>query len=166
MKKILILTLGIYLVSCHRNDRPPMSTGLEGKPLPSFDVLLNDSSTHLNTADIPKGKSIVVLYLSPQCPYCRSELASILKNLPSMGDTKFYVFTNWPFQQFKALCTYYRLDKYPNVVAGQDYRNAFASQYPLAAVPFTAFYDKNKNLDKAFVGLMPIEQIKNLEAKN
>lgn len=167
MKQILILTLGIYLVSCHnRTYRPPLTTGLEGKPIPSFSVLLSDSSTILNTADIPKGRPIVLLYISPQCPYCRAELTSILKNMSTLGDTKFYVFTNWPFRQFKAFYTYYQLGKYQNIVAGQDYANALSHHYPLPGVPFTAFYDKNKNLDKAFAGLMRIDQIKSLEAKN
>jgi thiol-disulfide isomerase/thioredoxin len=167
MKKLLILSLSLYLFACHnRNDRPAMPTGQEGKPLPSFDVLLSDSSTRLNTADIPKGKPIVLLYLSPACPFCRAELSSILKNMSALSDTRFYVFTNWPFRQFKNFYKHYQLYKYKNIVAGQDYANAFATHYPLPAVPFTAFYDKNKNLDKAFIGLMPIEQIKSLENKN
>ncbi len=147
MKQIVIIALSIDLLSCHnRNDRPALPTGLEGKPLPSFDVLLSDSSTRLNTANIPKGKPIVLLYLSPECPYCRAELASILKNMPALRDTRFYIFTNWPFQQFKTFYTHYQLNKYENIVAGQDYANAFSTHYPLQAVPFTAFYDKNKNL--------------------
>jgi thioredoxin-related protein len=166
MKKTLILLVALYLVSCHRYDRPPIQTGLEGKPLPSFDVLLSDSSTRLNTTDIPKGKQFVLLYLSPQCPYCRAELTSILKNMSSMQDTRFYVFTNWPFRQFKSFYSEYHLDNYQNIVAGQDYANAFATHYSLPGVPFTAFYDKNKNLTKAFLGVMPIEQIKSIEAKN
>src|SRR5258708_26803846 len=117
MKKILILALSVYLLGCHnRNDRPVMPTGLEGKPLPSFDVLLSDSSTRLNTADIPKGKPIVLLYLSPECPYCLAELTTILNNMSSLGDTRFYIFTTWPFRQFKAFYTHYQLEKYHNIV--------------------------------------------------
>lgn len=167
MKQLFVLALSICLFACHnRNDRSPVRTGLEGKPIPSFEVLLSDSSTRLNTADIPAGKPIVLLYLSPQCPFCRAELTSILKNMSSLKDTRFYVFTNWPFKQFKSFYTHYQLDKYQNIVAAQDYTNAFIHHYPLPAVPFTAFYDKNKNLNKAFIGLMPIEQIQNLERIN
>lgn len=167
MKKVLVLMLGFYLMSCHnRNNRTATRTGLEGKPIPSFDILLSDSTTHLNTADIPTGRPVVLLYLSPVCPFCRAELTSILKNMSSLKNTQFYVVTNWPFPQFKSFYTHYQLNKYPNIVAGQDYANALGAHYPLQAVPFTAFFDKKNHLDKAFVGLMPIEQIKHLESED
>ncbi len=155
------------MLGCHnRTERPALLTGQEGKPLPFFDLLLIDSSTRLNTANIPQGKPIILLYVSPQCPYCAAELASILKNISTLGDTKFYVFTNWPFRQFKLFYKHFGLDKYPNIVAGQDYTNAFMHHYSVPGVPFTAFYDKNKKLEKAFVGLLSIEEIKKVEMKN
>lgn len=162
MKKISIIILSIVLLSCHRNYRPPIKTGFEGQTLPSFNLLLSDSSTHLNTGDIPKGQPIVMLFLSPQCPYCRAELTGILKNISSFNGVKFYVFTNWPFTQFKSFYTTYELSKYKNIVAGQDYTNFFLTHFSAMGVPYTAIYNKNKKLSKAFMGIMPAEQIKEL----
>ena len=162
MKKaiILFLSASVCLLSCHPNDRPAIKTGFEGKPLPSFSLLLSDSTTSLNTLDIPKGQPIVLLYFSPQCPFCRAEIADIIRNITTMKDVRFYLFTNWPFRTFKGFYKHYQLDKYPNIVAGQDSANYFARYFQAAVVPYTAVYSKNKLLEQAFMGRMDARQIK------
>jgi thiol-disulfide isomerase/thioredoxin len=161
MKKVVILLLGVFLISCHnRNNRPALKTGFEGKPLPSFNILLPDSMTQINTASIPRGKPVVLFFFSPECPYCRAQLSSILKNMSTLSGIRFYVFTNYPFNEFKSFYTYYQLGKYSNIVAGQDYRDFFFQHFRPSGIPYTAIYTGDKRMEKAFLGLMPVEQIK------
>jgi len=160
VKKVIALFLALCLFSCHPNDRPAIKTGFEGKPLPAFSLLLIDSSTSFNTHDIPKGEPIVLLFFSPQCPFCRAEISDIIKNISTMSRVRFYLFTNWPFRTFKSFYSHYQLNKYPNIVAGQDEKNYFLNHFKTIGVPFTVVYTKDKILQKAFVGRMNADQIK------
>jgi len=162
MKRTIIVVLSLCLLSCHWNYRRPIKTGLEGTELPSFNILLSDSTTRINTASIPEGKSIVMLFFSPQCPYCRAEMASIMKNIGTMGGIRFYIFTNFPFEQFKTFAEHYQFDKYANIVAGQDYTNFFMQHFKPSGIPYTAIYTKDKKLNQAFMGLIPADQIKSV----
>jgi len=162
MKRIIIVGLSLCLLSCHRNYRPAIKTGFEGTTLPAFNILLSDSTTQLNTASIPEGKSIVMLFYSPQCPYCRAEMTNIMKNMSTMAGIRFYIFTNFPFGQFKAFAEHYQFYKYANIVAGQDYTNFFMEHFKPLGIPYTAIYTKDKKLNQAFMGLMPADQIKSI----
>jgi len=166
MKRIIIVVLSLCLFSCHRNYRPAIKTGFEGTALPSFNILLSDSTTQINTSSIPEGTSIVMLFFSPQCPYCRAEMTNIMKNISTLGAIRFYIFTNFPFRQFKAFSEHYQFDKYANIVAGQDYTNFFFRHFKPLGIPYTAIYTKDKKLNKAFMGLMPAEQIKSVAENN
>lgn len=163
MKKIVIFSLLIYLCSC--NERPPLKTGLEGKPLPSFNLLLNDSSTYLNTSDIPAGKPVVLFYFSPRCPYCRAQMDEIVGDISSLKDIRFYIFTTWPFSEMKRFYNHYQLQKYSNVTVGVDYKNYFLDHFKADAVPYIALYWKDKTLDKAFMGKIDVSQIKEITEK-
>ena len=158
-------SLSFCFFSCNRTYRPPVKTGFEGKSLPSFELLLSDSTTSLNTSDIPNGKPVVLLFFSPRCPFCRAEIGDILKNISELRSIRFYLLTNWPFRQFKGFYTYYQLSKYSNIVAGQDYKDFFLGHFKPIGVPFTMIYGKDMKLNKAFVGPVTAEQIKEVSGK-
>jgi len=160
MKKILIpLLLSSGLFACRRDFRPVLKTGFEGEPIPKFNILSSDSSTVLNTADIPKGAPIVLMYFSPTCPYSQAEMNNIIKNISTLKKIQFCVLTNSPFAQLKKFCSYYGLSRYPNIIAGEDFDNFFLGHYEPIGVPFTLIFNSNKTLKKAFVGTMSSVQI-------
>ena len=66
--KYLSLTIIIAIFSgCYSTE--PEKTGLEGKIMPSFKLLLEDSITYVDTKNIPIGKPVVLFYYGPHCPY-------------------------------------------------------------------------------------------------
>jgi len=160
MRLILFcLVLSISLVSCYRK-LPPLRTGMEGKPIPAFNLLLRDSSTVVNMGALPKGKPVVLVFISPNCPFCRAEVDGIVKNMATLKDIQFYVFTNWPLQMMKAFSDHYQLNKYPNVTVGYDYTDFFQTHFRVGGVPYTAIYTKENTLTKAFAGKLDSRQIK------
>lgn len=126
-------------------------TGMEGRLLPSFDLLLPDSVTHFNTANIPTGKPFVVIGFEPFCSHCQAETQDIIKNIRQLKDISIYYVTPYPFWQMRSFYKHYRLIQYPNIIMGRDLRNAFFSQFRSNTVPYTAIFDAQKRLKKAFL---------------
>jgi hypothetical protein len=106
-----------------------------------------------------------MLSFSPECPYCRAEMTSILKDSTNLKGIRFYFFTSWPFKEYKHFYDGNRMNRFPYVVTAQDYQNFFYSHFKGAGIPYTAIYDKNRNLKSAFIGRMTADQIKR-EAEN
>ena len=156
---LLILCLSLF-ICCHRNDFP--RTGMEGKPMPSLNVLNSDSTAYLNTTNIPKGKPVVLLLFDPYCPYCRAETEDILKNMKSMQDVRFYLFTSSPYNDMKAFYKNFALNKYKNVTVGVDTGFALIKYFKIGGVPFTAIYTDEKILKQTFSGKIEAKVIKDV----
>src|SRR5688500_5572501 len=118
MKKLSFLILVAGLAGCF--GKPPVvNTGLEGKPIPSFKLLLMDSTTQINTNDIGSGKPVVLLLISHHCTYCRALTDDIIQNVKSLTDIRFYMLSSFPFHEIKQYCDQYKLKDYSNIVVGQ-----------------------------------------------
>jgi thiol-disulfide isomerase/thioredoxin len=158
--KYLIFIAVIFGAGCY--EREPIKTGKEGSSIPSFDLLLPDSVSSINTGNIPNGQTNVLIYFGPHCPYSRAQIEDILSNIQTFKDVRFYLFTNWPFRDMKNFYLDYRINKYPNIIMGEDYANYFTKYFDAQGVPYLAFYDKNKRLIKAFVGKIDYRQIRKI----
>lgn len=163
MKNALFCLVIITLAGCFGKE--PEITGHEGKSLPSFKLLLEDSATYFDTKNIPNGNPVVLFYFGPHCPYSKSQMEEIINNMESLKDVRFYVFTTWPFEQLKQFDSFYQLRKYPNIVTGIDFTNFFFNYFGAQGVPYIAIYGKDKKLRKAFIGKVNGKQIKDV-AKN
>jgi hypothetical protein len=158
MKQIFIFVIIAILCGCYSKE--PEDTGFEGKPMPSFKILLIDSITYMDTKNIPKGKPVVLLYIGTHCPYSRAQIEEIMNEMNSLKNIQFYVFTESPFKELKKLSTHYRLDKYANIKAGYDYTHFFRNHFKITGVPYVAIYGKDKKLKKAFEGKIYSKEIK------
>jgi thiol-disulfide isomerase/thioredoxin len=125
-------------------------TGMEGRLLPSFDLLLPDSLTHLNTATIPTGKTFVVIGFEPWCAHCQAETEDIIKNIQQLKDVSIYYVTPYPFWQMKVFYQHFKLAQYPNITIGKETRDSFLRYFKAPAFPFTAVFDSKKRLKQAF----------------
>ncbi|HEX9512833.1 MAG TPA: thioredoxin fold domain-containing protein [Puia sp.] len=160
MKNIAILLLLASLSGCL--GKAHEKTGLEGKPLPSFNLFLMDSTTYFNTNSIPTGKPIALFYFSPSCPYCRAQTEEIVEHMKKLKDINFYIFTTAPFTELKSFYDYYQLKKYPNVTVGLDYTSFFGNYFKAQGVPYMAIYNNNKRLKQVLVGKTEISVIKDI----
>jgi len=151
MKTIVTIALIGLFASC--KSRP------NGEIFPSFDILLADSVTRLNTSAIKSGDPIVLLYFSPDCEHCQKETESILQNLPAMKDIRFYFVTNDPFDRLKTFNGYYKLDRYPNIVLGRDEHFFLLRYFKGVYPPYMVLYDRRKQQRAAYQGDIPIDSI-------
>jgi len=127
-------------------------TGMEGRLLPSFQLLLPDSVTKLNATEIPTGKPFIVIGFSPWCTHCQAETRDILAHIGQFKNVNIYYVTPYPFWQMKTFYKAFHLEKYPNIVMGKEVtKNVFLSYFQAPGVPYTAVFDAQKRLKSAFV---------------
>jgi thiol-disulfide isomerase/thioredoxin len=161
MKKSLIVFLLAGICGCF-NRQPAIKTGFEGKPIPSFDLLLADSTTHFNTNTIPNGKPVVFFLFQPWCPYCKAQTEAMLKHIQSVKDIHFYLLTTSSYSQFKQFYDRYKLNKYPNITAGIDGSRFFGTYFQAKGVPYQAIYDQNRRLKRVLIGPSDMNLIKEI----
>ncbi len=147
----------ITFTALHTNPRE--KTGLEGKLLPTFSMLLKDSSTYLNTVDIPAGKPFVIFIFSPTCPHCQAEMTEIIHHIDQLKNTNFYLVTAAPFNEMKAFYERYGLSEYKNITIGRDPKNSFLAYFKTNLIPYTAIYNTQKRLIQAFPGRVDINTL-------
>ena len=158
MKKTMIALLVIGVSGCYQN--PVAKNDLEGKSMPSFNILLKDSMTSVNTNSIPIGKPSVLLYVGTHCAYSRAEMQNIVDNIKELKDIHLYIFTTDKFGAMKDFSEHYQLDKYPNITMGVDTGGVFGKYISAIGVPYTAIYTKDKKLQKLFPGTIKVGVIK------
>jgi thiol-disulfide isomerase/thioredoxin len=142
-----------------------IKTGMEGRLLPSFDLLLPDSVTHFNTADIPTGQPFIVIGFSPWCTHCQGETVDIIKNMGRLRNTHIYYMTAYPFGEMKIFYNYFKLAKYPNITMGRDGKNYFLPYFKAGGVPYIAIFDSKKRLKQVLSGQIEAEKMAQLVAE-
>lgn len=158
MKFLAYTILLVFMASCF--GKKPDLTGKEKTVIPSFPILLPDSTTWLNTKDIKEGENFVVFLFGPHCPYSKAEMKDIVDNSKKLNDIQFYVITPYPFNQMKQFYTTYKLNQYPNIHTAIDPNNFFGKYMGAKGVPYLAIYGKDKKLKKVFKGITSVYEIK------
>jgi thiol-disulfide isomerase/thioredoxin len=157
MKKYFSLILFGTIVACtHPNKDMTFS---EVSTLPSFNLVLIDSSTIFNTRDISAGKPVILIYFSPDCEDCQAQIRSLLKNIDFLKNSKIVLLTPMPFNELKRFYISFQLTNFKNITVGEDYEYAFGKLFKPTRFPFTAIYNGQKQLVKLYSGIIHITQI-------
>lgn len=143
-----------------------ITTGMEGRLLPAFDLLLPDSTTHFNTADIPAGRPFIVIGFSPFCTHCQAETRNIIKNMQLVKNIPIYYVTGDPFGQMNLFYKVFKLSQYPNIVMGWDEKFYFLRYFKAKGIPYTAIFDSKKRLKQVFQGEAKADTLARLAAEN
>jgi len=157
MKPYILIFILALLTGCF--GATPEKTGLEGKSLPVFNLLLTDS-TVINTSNIPAGKPMAFFFFSPYCPHCRAQTKEITEDMDRLKDIQFYFVSSFPMPDLKAFSKEFNLKKYPNITIGIDSANIGAEYFEIMGVPYMAIYGKDKRLNKTFMGKIYSSQLK------
>jgi thiol-disulfide isomerase/thioredoxin len=158
MKNITLLILITSLAGCYGKN--PEKTGREGKPVPSFTLLLTDSTSYFTTSNIKPGRPVVLFYFGSHCPFSRAQMEEIIEDMEALKEIKFYLFTSESFAKMKDFYSHYQLNKYPNITVGLDFKNFFSNYFEAKGVPYMAIYGKDLKLKEAFIGKIYGSQIK------
>ena len=159
-RQILGVLFIALLFSCHQDHYRQITTGLEGKSIPAFDILLPDSITHVSIDKVRSNQPVVLFYFDPGCQYCQAEMRDITDNIRSLQHIQFYIFSSQPFGEMIQFYKTFQLNKYQNLCVGMDYKEAFKELFSPEGVPYTAIYSRDKKLTKAFLGGIGSQQIK------
>jgi len=151
-KNIICLPLVILTIACTNYPSAADYSLPPGTALPVCNLLLTDSTTYLNTAQIPEGKPFVLFLFGPQCPYSKAQIKDFTANITELGEVPIYVVTPYSFQAMKQFYQSYHLDRYPNITTATDYKNTLAAAFHIKAVPYIAVFDDQKKLKTAFTG--------------
>jgi thiol-disulfide isomerase/thioredoxin len=143
-----------------------ITTGMEGRLLPAFDLLLPDSTTHFNTADIPAGRPFIVIGFSPFCTHCQAETREIIKNMQLVKNIPIYYVTGDPFGQMSLFYKAFKLSRYPNIAMGWDQKSSFLRYFKARGIPYTAIFDSKKRLKQVFQGEAKADTLARLAAEN
>ena len=141
----LFLMVGLTLFAAFTAP-PTIKTGMEGRLLPSFDLLLPDSTTHLNTSDIPSGKPMIFIGFSPICIHCQQLTGDIINHIDQFKSVQIYFVTTFPFINMKGYYKYFKLTKYPNITMAWDQKDFFLTHFKAAGVPYTIVFDAKKRV--------------------
>jgi len=148
--KYLPIALLLLLSACY--GRKPDKTGLEGQPMPVFQMLALDSITHFSTQSIPTGKTAMLFSFEPWCPYCKAQTEAMVNEMDKLKNVPIYMVTASSIVMAKQFRDHYKLNSFHNVRIFIDTAKSLGSYFNDYRIPFTAIYGPDKKLRQAFIG--------------
>ncbi|THU32923.1 redoxin domain-containing protein [Niastella caeni] len=158
---IHIIIIICFLASCYGKE-PRLNSGHEGKPIPSLNLMLTDSITNINAKDFSNGKPVVLIDISPYCPFCNAMMKDIIDENKRLTEIQFIFLSAFPIDDLKKISNKYQLTKYPNITIGRDYEGYFNKYYNSSGVPCIAIYGKNGLLKQVMMGKISTNLIKDI----
>lgn len=158
MRVLFLALVVIGIISCQRPLRP-LPEGI-ARELPAFKIQMMDTAVKFNTADIPKGKPVVLFFFGPDCPYCQNLTREIVARMNELKDVRFYLVSIADFKEIHMYDTLFKLDKYKNVTIGKDMDAFFFKYYKAPGYPYLAVYDKKKEFREIIVGGIGVDSLK------
>ena len=122
------------------------SSKVISQPMPPFKMILSDNKV-FNAVDLPKGKPVVLIYFDPDCDHCQKLMKGFFKKINSFKKAEIVMVTFKSIMELAAFEKKYNTHNYTNIKVGTEGNSFYLrNYYQLIKMPFTALYDKNKNL--------------------
>lgn len=118
--------------------------------IPSFQLMRPDSSLFYMKDAVPKNHAAVVIIFSPGCSHCRHQAEEITSHMQSLADVEFLFATGYPVNEMSQYINDYGLDKFPNILVGQDKGLNLGSFYQIKMLPGIFVYNKKGQLVAEF----------------
>jgi len=153
-KSILTLLLTVSICLMHFN------TDAQSLSFPEINIT-QANGEKFTTQQIPTGKSIALIYFSPECEHCQSFMKSFFKEATKFKDIFVLMITYLPLDRVVKFSEEYPVADYPNIVAGTE-GMAFLvrDHFKIDNIPFLATYDKAGKLISSYDGNPSIEKLK------
>ncbi len=113
---------------------------------PDIKLLLTDSSTIFTKADLPKDKTVVLIFFSPDCEHCQHTVKEMIPKMDSLSN----LFMVWngpsylPLEQDRVFYNHYHLADYNNIVLGKEMSYFMPLHYRIEITPYAAVYKNGK----------------------
>jgi thioredoxin-related protein len=152
MKKIFLAFLLLFAVHNISQAQEDSSAPYRKNPdIPFFKILQGDS-TYFSRWDIPKNKSIVLIYFSPDCSHCQHTAEWFADSMDLFKNTFFVWVSYHTPAQIQTFAHQYKLDQFDNVKLGRDTSYFIPSYYQVKFTPFMAVYNKKGKFVQSFEG--------------
>ena len=148
MKNIFCISILLILAGCDTNAKRKVIARIQS--LPTFQVLLMDSTTMLSSHDLVAPNALVMVYFKSDCPSCKKETNSIIQHIKAFGDTRFLFLTSSSFAEMRAFAAQFNLADYSNITVANDHKNAFRDTFRPRSVPYTVVYNRERKLTRVF----------------
>ena len=160
MRKIVLSVLSLFFISTAFAQADTVQAPYKKFPsFPPAKLLLPDSATYFTKADLDKKKPVMLMLFNPGCSHCQHETEELTKKMDDFKNIQIIMATSMPFDSMMSFRKTYELDKYPNIVVGQDIHYFLISFYMIHNLPFLAFYNKKKELISVFEGGLPMDRV-------
>jgi cytochrome oxidase Cu insertion factor (SCO1/SenC/PrrC family) len=129
-----------------------------GTHLPALSMRLMDTTRFLNTRDLHKKETLIIVYFSPACSHCREETRQIIVNIKLLKDVHFIFLTPDPYPDLAYFYKEFSLQSFPNFTVGQDYNLSFYKYFKPKNIPYMAIYSEEKILHSVIIGTESIQK--------
>ncbi len=131
-----------------------------GSKLPSFEILLLDGQTIVNTNTINNNQPTIFLMFSPDCGHCADLAVSLTRNIVQFDSINLCLLsTPLPIANIKHFAEANKLLDFEQITVGQDMVFSFGNYFHTKTVPFAAIYDKNNKLVKMLWEIKTIAEL-------
>ena len=114
--------------------------------LPQFWMTLSNGR-HFNSAEITKGKPVLLIYFAPDCDHCHTLMNAFFTKATSFASAEVIMVTFTPLPDVAAFTKKYQTAQFPNIRVGSEGSSHFLRQYyKLQNTPFAALYNKEGKL--------------------
>ncbi|CAN5188441.1 hypothetical protein BH11BAC6_BH11BAC6_18400 [soil metagenome] len=145
---ILFVTIGAKAQS-DKNLAPYQKDSM----LPTFSILETDSSTWFNSGDIPKNKSVIIVYFNPECGHCQLTAHEFQEKMDAFKDDFFiWVSFNKSMTEIRDFAVQYKLVDAKNVRIGRDTKYFIPTFFKLTYTPYIAVYNEQGKLLETYDG--------------
>ncbi|PZR18219.1 MAG: hypothetical protein DI539_16580 [Flavobacterium psychrophilum] len=134
-------------------------TELIGTRLPELKLYIGDGKKTIEMGSLLKGKSTLLLFVSTDCSTCRKLTQKILDNIKKFENKQIIIVTTSKDAKYIAFKKDYKLDAYPNVVAGIDKDNILLKNYKIESVPYLIVIREDKTIARVFTSGSNFEEI-------
>src|SRR5687767_2342659 len=158
MKNLVILFLLLITTGRSFSQTDTLAPYQQFTFIPPFKIQLTDSSWFSKSALSDK-KPTWVIYFSPDCGHCQQETEDIISNINSLKNIQIVMVASRPFADVKNFYNHFMIRRFSNIKMGVDAARMVTNFYKVEHTPFSAFYDRNGDLVKAFKDAPEISEI-------
>jgi thiol-disulfide isomerase/thioredoxin len=114
--------------------------------LPPFSILQTSGKT-FSTSDLRPNKPTVLIYYASNCDHCLTLMTAFFKRVSEFKNAQVLMVTFTSLQDVGVFEKKYQTGKYSYLHTGLEAKPLFLQGfYKLQNTPFTALFDKNKNM--------------------
>ena len=143
MKKNIACFLILFASFSSKAQSDTLKAYEKNRNLPDFSLLNTDSIVFM-TKTLATDKNIILMLFNPECDHCQKQLDEFLSIGKVARTSELVMISVVPLEVNRAFYKKNKLEKYPYIHLGQDYKGFCIPYYTPQTIPVLIFYNKKK----------------------